>query len=245
MRHERFYCALPHVCHCWIATAPSLLRNSTLRVSRLGLPVLDHLSERYLVPPPPVPFSALILSRPLDFLLLAPPPRPGSPSHPTLPWTAAPTVAATAATAGVADMDQTAPHIMMRWEQYTDRKFEWGVAQSGASLALMGLLVAVFPKVLGCIHPSSMHSPIHPASYYPSIYICAFTCLSVHPSISSYPCSSVHPSIHPSIHPPVTGIESFFKADMIWCGMVRHGMISNDIVSCRTILCMSPNMMPV
>lgn len=31
--------------------------------------------------------------------------------------------------------------------QYTDRKFEWGVAESGSSLALMGLLVAVFPKV--------------------------------------------------------------------------------------------------
>lgn len=37
--------------------------------------------------------------------------------------------------------------------QYTDRKFEWGVAQSGASLALMGLLVAVFPKVTG-VHDS-------------------------------------------------------------------------------------------
>ncbi|CAN0221700.1 unnamed protein product, partial [Hapterophycus canaliculatus] len=35
-----------------------------------------------------------------------------------------------------------------RFRQYTDRKFGWGVAQSGASLALMGLLVAVFPKLI-------------------------------------------------------------------------------------------------
>ncbi|CAN0315727.1 unnamed protein product, partial [Ectocarpus sp. 8 AP-2014] len=37
--------------------------------------------------------------------------------------------------------------LQINWINYTDRKFGWGVAQSGASLALMGLLVAVFPKV--------------------------------------------------------------------------------------------------
>ncbi|CAN0196151.1 unnamed protein product, partial [Laminaria digitata] len=38
--------------------------------------------------------------------------------------------------------------LQINWINYTDRKFEWGVAQSGASLALMGLLVAVFPKLI-------------------------------------------------------------------------------------------------
>lgn len=37
-------------------------------------------------------------------------------------------------------------------QKYIDRKFEWGVAQGGASLALMGLLVAVFPKVRICVN---------------------------------------------------------------------------------------------
>ncbi|CAM9189870.1 unnamed protein product [Ectocarpus sp. 4 AP-2014] len=38
--------------------------------------------------------------------------------------------------------------LQINWINYTDRKFGWGVAQSGASLALMGLLVAVFPKLI-------------------------------------------------------------------------------------------------
>ncbi|CAN0041571.1 unnamed protein product [Ascophyllum nodosum] len=38
--------------------------------------------------------------------------------------------------------------LQINWINYTDRKFEWGVAQSGASLALMGLMVAVFPKLI-------------------------------------------------------------------------------------------------
>ncbi|CAN0408549.1 unnamed protein product, partial [Discosporangium mesarthrocarpum] len=38
--------------------------------------------------------------------------------------------------------------LQINWINYTDLKLNWSVAQSGASLTLLGLLVAVFPKLV-------------------------------------------------------------------------------------------------